>query len=409
MPNYDIIPNLKEINGKWTFTATLGTDPITGKKVQKRRGGFNFKKEAYEAYLKIITDWEIEKRTLQDKSRLSNITFKTFLDEWFIPNYRNKIAPQTFRTRMSILQNYYHAFYLKDLKDIKKRDTTKWYNDLLDERRRQGKTSHNHVRLVKQLLGMIFDYAIELEYCTNNPAREIKSVKKDSTNITFWTIQEFKKVINTFFIDDFYQHFGFVTLDLMFMTGIRIGEASALKWEDIDFNKGIIDINKTLIYENAHRYHFGKPKTGSSKRKIAIDQDTLNVLKEWKERQEKIAPTAFVLSYNSIPTNKHTVSHILKRHAKLAGVKRITPHGLRHSHASLLIHMKEDPLILKERLGHSEILITLSTYAHLYPNRDFELANRLNNVLERNFSKNDLTRNQGNQHLKLNNHSKKIR
>src|SRR5690606_15236880 len=389
---------LKEINGKWTFTATLGTDPDTGKKIQKRRGGFKTQKEAYEKYLEILADWELEKRRKQESSNKDVCTFKEFLDEWFIPHYRNKVSHQTFKTRNSILKNYYKDFYSKELQDIKTRHITRWYNNLLDERRRQGKTSHNHVRLVKQLLGMIFDYAIELEYCTANPSREIETIKKDRPNITFWTIEDFKKAIETFYIEDFYQHFSFISIDLMFMTGLRIGEATALTWEDIDLDEGIIHVTKTLIYENAHSYHFGEPKTASSKRKIAIDQQTISLLKEWKERQEKEINTNFVLSYNGVPTNKYTINHILKRHAKLAGVQRITPHGLRHSHASLLIHMKEDPIILKERLGHSDIQITLGTYSHLYPNRDFELANRLNNVIEKNFSKKDLTSNQGNQH-----------
>lgn len=69
------------------------------------------------------------------------------------------------------------------------------------------------------------------------------------------------------------------------------------------------------------------------------------------------------------------------RYAKLAGIHRIRIHGLRHSHASLLISMGENPLINKDRLGHEDIETTLGTYGHLYPNSKFEVANKLNGVI----------------------------
>src|SRR5690625_3831284 len=87
------------------------------------------------------------------------------------------------------------------------------------------------------------------------------------------------------------------------------------------------------------------------------------------------------MSYNGIPTQKHTLSHAIERYAKLAGLYRIRIHGLRHSHASLLISMGENPLIIKDRLGHEDIETTLGTYGHLYPNRTFEVDNKLNGLI----------------------------
>ena len=71
----------------------------------------------------------------------------------------------------------------------------------------------------------------------------------------------------------------------------------------------------------------------------------------------------------------------LKLLAKKAGVHRIRIHALRHSHASLLISMGENPLIIKDRLGHEDIETTLGTYGHLYPNSNFEVANKLNGAI----------------------------
>ena len=84
-----------------------------------------------------------------------------------------------------------------------------------------------------------------------------------------------------------------------------------------------------------------------------------------------------VLSYNGTPTSKTTLPRALEKLSNLAGVHRIKIHALRHSHASLLISMGENPLLIKERLGHEKIQTTLGTYGHLYPNTNLEVAKKL--------------------------------
>lgn len=129
-------------------------------------------------------------------------------------------------------------------------------------------------------------------------------------------------------------------------------------------------------------YHFSEPKTQAGIRDIVIDTDTIKELKEWKEVQQKVIPDCnFVLSYGGIPTSKHTLPRALEKLAGLAGVHRIKIHALRHSHASLLISMGENPLIIKDRLGHEKIQTTLGTYGHLYPNSNFEVAKKLSGML----------------------------
>lgn len=130
-------------------------------------------------------------------------------------------------------------------------------------------------------------------------------------------------------------------------------------------------------------YKFVEPKTRASIRKIYIDDDTINELKTWKEVQQKILPKCkLILSYNGTPTSKTTLPRALEKLAKLAGVHRIKIHALRHSHASLLISMGENPLLIKERLGHEKIQTTLRTYGHLYPNTNLEVANKLTGILQ---------------------------
>ena len=99
------------------------------------------------------------------------------------------------------------------------------------------------------------------------------------------------------------------------------------------------------------KYKFVEPKTQASNR--VIDTDTIRELKEWKEVQQKfLKDCGFVMSYSGVSTSKHTLPRALNKLAELAGVHSIKIHALRHSHASLLISMGENPLIIKDRLGH---------------------------------------------------------
>ena len=125
-----------------------------------------------------------------------------------------------------------------------------------------------------------------------------------------------------------------------------------------------------------------EPKTSASVRTVVLDDDTIRELKEWKEVQKKVLKDCnFVLSYNGIPTSKHTLPRALEKLAGLAGVHRIKIHALRHSHVALLISMGVNPLIIKDRLGHEKIQTTLGTYGHLYPNSNFEVAKMLGGVI----------------------------
>ena len=133
------------------------------------------------------------------------------------------------------------------------------------------------------------------------------------------------------------------------------------------------------IYRGFTHYKYYRAKTESSRRTIGLDDNTLKVLKEWKERQEKVDKIPFILSPDGVPYRKRSIRDQILKYSKRAGVKYIQPKGLRHSHASLLINeYNVNALYIQRRLGHSDVKTTLSIYSHLYPNADTELTDKLN-------------------------------
>lgn len=119
-------------------------------------------------------------------------------------------------------------------------------------------------------------------------------------------------------------------------------------------------------------------KTDDGKRIISLDEDTIQVLKEWKERQSKMGIDDFVFSYDGTPMIKSTIGRIIHRFAKLAKVHRIQAKGLRHSHASYLINeFNISVLILSKRMGHSSPEITLKHYSHMWSGVDELIAEEM--------------------------------
>lgn len=354
-------------NGTYYFRANLGYHPVTGKQIQKYKSGFKTKKEAKEEYSKLILASAEELAVDKEQP-----TFKTFVEDIYLPWYKTQVKESTYKNRYSTIQKHFAYFYRKRVNEIEPIHVQTWQLKLAKE------FSPNYVRIVQGMLAVAFDRAIILGLCERNPARMVGNVKSKKVKVDFWTLEEFQKVISLLYKGDYYEHYLFISFWLLFMTGMRIGEAAALQWDDIDFETGLLSITKTLYYKSMTEYKFVEPKTQASKRTIVIDEDTIKELKEWKEVQQKVLKDCnFVISYSGIPTSKHTLPRALEKLAGLAGIHRIKIHALRHSHASLLISMGENPLIIKDRLGHEKIQTTLGTYGHLYPNSNFEVAKKL--------------------------------
>lgn len=364
-------PIKKANNGTYYFRANLGYDSVTGKQIQKYRSGFSTKKEARAEYSKLIL--AAEEGLAMEKKQPS---FKQFIEEIYLPWYKTQVKESTYKNRLNTIEKHFKFFYRKKVNEIEPIHVQTWQLKLAKD------YSPNYVRIIQGMLSLAFDRAIILGLAKKNPARMVGNIKSKKVKVDFWTLEEFQKVISLLYKDDYYEHYLFICFWLLFTTGLRIGEAAALQWEDIDFDSGIISVTKTLYYKSMNEYKFVDPKTSASIRTVVIDEDTIRELKDWMEVQKKVLKDCnFVLSYSGIPTSKHTLPRALEKLAGLAGVHRIKIHALRHSHVALLISMGVNPLIVKDRLGHEKIQTTLGTYGHLYPNSNFEVAKMLGGII----------------------------
>lgn len=257
--------------------------------------------------------------------------------------------------------------------------------------------SINYLNKIYVVLDNIFNFAIKNYGLNNNPVNTLgrfekpnDEVVKDEDKLRYITHDQFEQFIKV--VDDSMYNLFFTFL---YYTGVRKGEAFGITWEDIDFNKNEISINKTLNNDIKGKYSITSNKT-STNRKIKMSSHLKQELTNYKNEKTKynnFKESWFVFGdVNPLP--KTTVDRYKHKYFELSGVKEITLHEFRHSHVSLLINeyvkvskekgskidMDKFFFMLSTRLGHS-IEVMLKTYAHLSPDiMQDEIVDLLDNL-----------------------------
>ena len=166
------------------------------------------------------------------------------------------------------------------------------------------------------------------------------------------------------------------------ITGVRRGEAAGLRWENTDLEKGTVAIIETRVSVN-YKVVESDPKTSHGRRRIALDPETVRVLREWRKRQleERMAwgpawqETGYVFTReDGTPWHPDRIRQIFKRLVSETGLPSISPQGLRHTSASLALAVGVPLKVVQERLGHSSIAITGDIYSHVTEGMDREAA-----------------------------------
>ena len=233
--------------------------------------------------------------------------------------------------------------------------------------------SQTYLRTINNQLTAIFNYAVKYYDLKNNPCGKAGSIGKNKADeMNFWTKEEFSKFVDGI-MDKQLSYTAFMTL---FWTGMRIGELLALTPADINFEDKTISISKS--YQRIDRRDvITPPKTPKSNRVITIPDFLLADLKDYMN-----SIYCLQSADRLFPITKYYMEHEIQRGIKNSGVKRIRIHDIRHSHCAMLLEMGITPLEAAERLGHERVETTLNTYAHLYPNKQKELSNKLEKLYQ---------------------------
>lgn len=387
--------------GQFYYEVSFGTDKITGKRI-KRKGRksqsgkkFESAKEAYTEAVRVKSEF-LQTQGYSDYG----MTFEQFMNNVFIPHYKTEVTDETFDSRNPSFKILMERFGNKALRKIGLHDIQFFRTWLLDKN--AAGYSQSYASLVFGMLKKILEFAVTLNYLDKNYAQQVKPISKGSTDVAYWTKDEFERVIEKIYTDDFYEHMCFVMLWVYYMTGIRVNEGTALWWNDIDFEKKQLRVHHMLVAKSRKNYtRKNHTKTADGKRILALDDDTLNILSVWKERQAQHGDMNFVFSYDGLPMVKSTIGQIVSRYGRLANAPAIQAKGLRHSHVSFLINeLNVSVLVVSKRLGHSSPEITLKHYAHLWRGIDDAVAESMAGIIKIETAKSKQFKFVGNQAVK---------
>ena len=392
----------------WSYYFDLGT--VAGKRQKKEKGGFKTKKEAEAALAKAINEYNNAGQLFEP----SNVTVSDYLDQWYDlyckPNLKYNTQVGYLRIMEGHLKPRFGQYRLKAI-------TAATLQEYANKLKMDGLAKHS-ITGILSVFGAALDYAVEpLHYLPANPMRYVKypKVEKKPRERIILTLEEWKQIIDKFPAGSRYH----IPLMIGFYTGLRISEAFALTWDDIDLENRTLTVNKQIVKRNfgadvrkavektgkkemRSSWYFTTTKTASSMRTVKFGDTLYQALKQERTAQLK----------NELKYSEYYTIHVLKKEVDEKGndMQRIVPiqkcvesalprvrmvciaengeytstdsfkycarvihkelllafdyHSLRHTHATILIESGADVKDVQARLGHSNIQTTLQTYVH---------------------------------------------
>lgn len=378
----------------WASTIYLGKDKEgTPQKIRK------YSKTQKEAK-KVLHDLVVKYNTLKlEKDLTLNSWFPTWVFEFIEVNEKTK------QNYISIFNNHIAPYKIAKMKlsDITSFDIKKYFNELAKDGR-----SKQRITTIKNRLNAMFNDS--LEYITRNPMAGVKvpnSARTASRSYKNSDIEKEDKDINAFTVEEQKQLLDFLKMDplnvfnLLFITflatGLRLGEALALKWSDISADYSQIDINKNLqrvpVFKDRKVDHYElkemPPKSEAGYRVMPLPSTLAALLKKAHLNHKLRARMDPYYEDNNIVFSNDLGAHIeakapLRRLRKIEKELKISPvniHGLRHSYATRLFEKGEEIEIVSSLLGHSSVDITRDVYVHILNERKKKVAQRIEEIL----------------------------
>lgn len=361
----------------WYFKSYLGIDPLTGKKKYTTRRGFKTKKEAN------IAMSRLQLKVSEDGFDHNNkVTFQEVYDMWIV-HYENTVKRSTFSVQKDAIRLHVLPLF----------GTLKINKITIKHCQAQVDSWYNYYKKYSNLIGLtsaIFDFAFSLELVKSNPMKLIirPKRKKQIDDVAYKSPFYDREQLEKFFdcLKDNNDQQLLTMFRILAFTGLRKGELLALRWSDINIFNKTLTVSQTLAKGEDNQTFFQTPKTEHSHRTISLDEITLTMINDWKKHQQKLY---LKLGYNTnkpeqliftTEENNHLyldfLNNNLKRLKAYYGFPKITVHGFRHTHCSLLFEAGASIKEVQVRLGHSDINTTMNIYAHVTDKAKEETADK---------------------------------
>ena len=353
----------KDGSKRFMFKFYLGVDPLNGKAQSTTRRGFKTRKEAQEAFNQLQLDvynGTYKKRQIE--------TYRDIYNVW-VEHYENTVEESTYVKTMSIFKNHIlpkMGDYKIDKIDIAtcQKHVNEWSKKLV------------HFRKVKAYAAKVLNHAIKHGYLEKNPFNLVEmpkpkkqvSLDNDDEFTNFYEREQLLQLLDAFKLTS--NLMIYTLFHLLAFSGMRKSEALALTWNDVNFVENEIRINKAISRGIDCQLYLKTTKNGVI-RTISMDQQTMDLLAEWKEEQAEKFNTK-TAKKQLVFTNRNNdfiqpvqTQKWLQQIFNKFDLPKITTHGLRHTHCSLLFEAGASIKEVQERLGHTDVKTTMDIYTHV--------------------------------------------
>lgn len=346
-----------------------------GKRKSKNKQGFRTKKEA-EIY---ATDLENKKNT-SGVSALMDITFSDYFEQW-INTYKlgkfSKNVENRYKRTASLISDFFGNDKFKDI-------TRQHYQQFIDAYAKNH-AKHTVLRLNSTIRTCVAD-AIDEHIIFSDFTRRafIGGLESKSSDVKYLELDEIKLLKEIASFKASVQSIAYYEILLAIDSGARYGEIVGLTWDCVDFKNREITINKT--YDYIERTGFKPTKNKQSVRTISISPFMISQLKKLKADQAEYflkkgyhndLKLVFLNYKLTVPSN-NAANKVLRNILSDINAKNkdIGMHGLRHTHASILINQGILIDYVSERLGHSNVAVTIEVYRHLLESKRVQESKR---------------------------------
>ena len=358
---------LKNNEKRYEFPVYLGIDPLTGKQKRTMKRGFKTIKEAELALARIKLD--VANGTYHQE-RVE--TYQEIYDLW-INQYEKTVEESTFVKTTGLFKN--HILPAMGPYKIEKINVDVCQKHI-DEWALKLKKFH----VVKAYAAKVLSFAIKRGYLQTNPFTLVdmpttsnkKAIANEEDAENFYTREQLVEFLTCLEKESNYK--AYTLFRLLAFSGMRKGEALALTWDDLNFTKNELRINKAIARGKNSQLYVKSTKTGIA-RTIKMDDKTMEVLKEWKKKQKQ---DYLILGFNTTQPKQLVFSNEQNEYLQPTKTRKwilhvqtkykldtITTHGLRHTHCSLLFEAGASLKEVQVRLGHSDVKTTMDIYTHV--------------------------------------------
>lgn len=365
---------LDDGSSRYDVIVDLGIDPITGKRRQRKKT-FTAKKAAQAA----LTAWqaEIDNGTAVDCSRQ---TVAELLRFWLETYAHYNVRPATLDGyEYTIVQHIIPILGSVPIQKLTPDQLQCFYSTKL-----AAGCGARTVQLCHLRLSQALDYALKLGLVARNVADAVTPPRVRQREMTTWTATQARQ----FLVAAARSAYGPIwTLSLA--TGMRRGELLGLRWQDVDWERGVLTVRQTVTPLKGAP-HIGPPKSKSAYRSIAIPDAVMLALREWKSRQNEHRRALgdvwedhdlVFAAANGRPINPNNLTRDYERWVQVAGVPRIRIHDQRHTHVSLAIQMGANIKAVSQRVGHARTSTTMDIYAHVVSEQHKDVADKIGGAL----------------------------